>query len=89
MFLFGVTSCAFAFHGMSKASKDITSDAWVVVGQLRDYGMGVSDTLDHLIGTIDNVTLIIDDFQAIVRDDINVTGLTTHLTVSQGATSSG
>jgi hypothetical protein len=85
MFLFGLVAIAFAIYGMASVKKNITDDAFGVVTTISNYTTGVTDTVDRLMDTIGGVSGIIDDFQAIIVNDLDIDGIMTNLTVGMGA----
>jgi hypothetical protein len=81
MCLFGLVAIAFAIYGMASVKKDVTDDAFAVVSTIANYTTGVTDTVDRLMDTIGGVSGIIDDFQAIIVNDLDIDGIMTNLTV--------
>eukprot|EP00879_Flechtneria_rotunda_P010857 GHRR01011346.1.p1 GENE.GHRR01011346.1~~GHRR01011346.1.p1 ORF type:complete len:497 (+),score=118.48 GHRR01011346.1:290-1780(+) len=80
MFIFGLVSVAFAVYGMIKTDKNVTDGAFGVVKSLSLYATNVTDTVDNLVGSVRGVSDVIDQFQAIVINDMDVDGFNTHLT---------
>ncbi len=81
MVIFGLTCVAFAVYGMATVKKGVVGDAFGVLDTLTNFTDGVLDSADRLLITIDGVSGVIDDFQSIVINDIDVDGLTANLTV--------
>jgi hypothetical protein len=81
MCLFGLVAIAFAIYGMASVKKDVTDDAFGVVTTIANYTTGVTDTVDRLMDTIGGVSGIIDDFQDIIVNDLDIDGIMTNLMV--------
>lgn len=84
MLLFGLVAVAFAIYGMATVKKDVTDDAFGVITTISNYTTGVTDTVDRLMDTIGGVSGIIDDFQAIIINDLDINGIMANLTVGAG-----
>ncbi|WIA38305.1 hypothetical protein OEZ86_001645 [Tetradesmus obliquus] len=80
MLLFGLVAVAFAIYGMATVKKDVTDDAFGVITTISNYTTGVTDTVDRLMDTIGGVSGIIDDFQAIIINDLDINGMMANLT---------
>jgi hypothetical protein len=80
MCLFGLIAIAFVIYGMASVKKDVTDDVFGVITTIANYTTGVTDTVDRLMDTIGGVRGIIDDFQAIIVNDLDIGSIMTNLT---------
>jgi hypothetical protein len=88
MLLFGLVCIAFAVYGMVTVDRAVADKGFAVLVTVTNYVVRVFDHLDKLLGSADEVSSIIDDFQAIVTNQINVTGFNHYLTVGTVTSSS-
>lgn len=72
-------------YGMAGTSRTVVDEAFSTVNALGAYVRGAGDQLDRLAYGVGNVSGAVADFQAIVRDDVNVPGLRTKLAVGRRA----
>lgn len=83
--LFGLLAAIFAFYGMGAANKGVLGGVWVVVGDMTTFATNVTTQVDNLLGSISNISTAVGDFQNVVRNDLDVPGFRTNLTVRRGA----
>jgi hypothetical protein len=83
--LFGLLAAIFAFYGMGAANKGVLGGVWVVVGDMTTFATNVTTQVDNLLGSISNISTAVGDFQNVVRNDLDVPGFRTNLTVRREA----
>lgn len=85
MGLAGLLAAVFAFYGMGTANKGVLGGAWVVVGDLTTFATNVTTQVDKLVASVGSVGTAVGDFQGVVRDNLDVQGFRTNLTVGAGS----
>ncbi|GBF87337.1 hypothetical protein Rsub_00048 [Raphidocelis subcapitata] len=81
MFFFALTSVILYIYGMATTSKTVVTEAFDTVASLDTYLRNAVGHINDLTSAVGNVSVVIDDFQAIVANDVNIAGFTTHITV--------
>jgi hypothetical protein len=81
MTLFGLVSIAFAIYGMASLKKDVTTEAFGILGTVSNYTVNATDALNRLMSTLGGVNAVIDNFQDISATDIELESLQRNLTV--------
>ncbi|KAI8465065.1 MAG: hypothetical protein J3K34DRAFT_525687 [Monoraphidium minutum] len=82
MFLAGLAAVVLYIYGMAGTSKTVVQDAFTTLDSLDTYLTGATGHLNDLVAAVGGINVIIDDLQAIVRNDIDPTGIKANITVA-------
>jgi hypothetical protein len=81
MCLFGLVSISFAIYGMTSLKQNVAIEAFGVLHNISNYTVHATDAVNKLVATLGGVNQVINSFQDIIVNDLEIESLQHNLTV--------